>query len=283
MRLLLISPSVIALALIIAGCSKSHTKHDQDDPGADGSDGVDSGNAFTKGETDGGGSVEPMDADTTTTNESDTVDRYVDDSAVHDTRSNNRDDDVLRTPIDEQKETDDSDAGTTDIDDITPDAGISDAASEADGSDISEQRVVFEKTYVNYAWGYALSGQYIDTEGNIYSYNHSQEEWNPIDPNRITEAELREKYSNSELQSTIDPETILDYRNLIDAAADGPFLETEQIIFDAGTVTFVAYLYDSSDSTYIPVLLVQGGETNQTNLSLEALTLSLWLAQVFEE
>lgn len=146
MRLLLISPSAIALALIITGCSTSHTKHDQDDSGADASVGLDSRDACTEGETDSGGSVEPLDADTTTTSESDTADRYSDDSAIFDARSNNRDDDVLPTPFDEHEETeetddsDDSDAGATDIDEITRDAGMSDAANDGEGSDVPEQR-----------------------------------------------------------------------------------------------------------------------------------------------
>ena len=49
------------------------------------------------------------------------------------------------------------------------------------------QKYLFEFSQINFAWGFQMSGIYIDKDGNVYKYNHSHAPWKPANDTSLTE------------------------------------------------------------------------------------------------
>ncbi|UCD95078.1 MAG: hypothetical protein JSU69_03240 [Candidatus Zixiibacteriota bacterium] len=146
------------------------------------------------------------------------------------------------------------------------------------------QNYIFDVWYTNYAWGYRLEGKYIDKQGWIHSYNHGDEEWDSSSAGGWTEEELTEKYShNNVLVGMVHPDTLLAKFNLIDEAAEGPMSPPEVRCFDAGLVQWMAYMYDTTTSRYIPIVLHMAGDYAQANFSPAAEELYQWLRALTDD
>lgn len=150
-----------------------------------------------------------------------------------------------------------------------------------DSDGLIGQKVFFEVSYLNYAWGYQLRGFYIDYQGNVYKYNHSDERWETARSDTITEAELLEKYSHEkELIAKIPCDTLLQKCNMIQAASEGELSEKIHRCYDAGALSYLAYTYHAKNKEYTPVLLYLAGDVAQKNLSEAAQLLFDWLKAV---
>lgn len=148
-----------------------------------------------------------------------------------------------------------------------------DPTSEPDTNPVGEGKFLFERTYVNYAWGYRLQGSYIDNRGNIYSYAYPRgaSPWIPANSDSLTEAELRAKYDSS---ATLTGHTDLDALRwmyaLIPGAAQGTIADPVQRCADFGAVDYLAYVYSPETQTYKTVLLYQAGDMAMMNTSGDA-------------
>ena len=139
------------------------------------------------------------------------------------------------------------------------------------------QKFLFEVEYTN-TWGYVLTGFYVDNEGNVFSYDHSDEEWQPNHTTFYTEKELQEKYSHSkQLVKTIDPKILSEQYGLVKEASRGPWSEPFSRCFDVGRLTYLAYSYEAQTGKYEPVILQRAGSMAQKNLSGSASSLFEWL------
>jgi hypothetical protein len=143
------------------------------------------------------------------------------------------------------------------------------------------QKALFDITRVNYAWGYHLSGYYIDTAGGIYSYDHSDEQWVPsTEP--IPAAELFEKYSHKrELVGLVSLDSMAAVFKLVSVVSESELAERVDMgCRDFGSIVHYAYLYDPDDDTYAPILLYQRGDWGQRNKAEEARSLYDWINSV---
>lgn len=159
-------------------------------------------------------------------------------------------------------------------------AGIPPDSDTGNTAPAVNQRILFEVSFINHAWAFTFCGFYIDSGGNVYTfrYDRHDEPWNPVNSNRLTEAELMEKYSHqAAFVKTVDADTLQSMRALMAGAAQGTLSPPEHDHCDFGTVTHTAYLFDPDDDAYIPVLLYQYGDWTRENLSAEAHTLVDWL------
>ena len=147
-----------------------------------------------------------------------------------------------------------------------------------------EQLYLFDVYYANGAWGYVLTGTYVDNQGNVVSYDHSFARWIPENRYSLTIEELSEKYiAPLDTIAHVDEETLYDMYNLIEEASLGELSEGEQTGFDMGLFLYVCYKYDDDTDRYIQVLLSKTGDYTQTNLSDAAIELTDWLNAVLAD
>jgi hypothetical protein len=145
-----------------------------------------------------------------------------------------------------------------------------------------EQEYLFEFSHVNFAWGFQMSGMYVDKQGSVYTYNHSHSPWKPLSERSLTGEDLKEKYAHKkELVSNIEKAVLNKMHKLISPADAGEIVKSQQKCFDSGSGMYTAYLFDSKTEQYKPVLLYQFGDRPQKNMSAEAKLLYEWLFEVF--
>lgn len=146
------------------------------------------------------------------------------------------------------------------------------------------QKFIFEVQYHNTAWGYTHEGFYIDDDGSCYSYNIGPEVsyyWTPEDPESLTYDELIFKYHhNKKFIKKIDSDILDKKFQMIRKAAQGPIVEDDIYMADAGNLTYYAYQWNSSGNKYIPVVLAQKGDQPIRNDSHEAAALVEWLNSI---
>ena len=144
------------------------------------------------------------------------------------------------------------------------------------------QKYLFEFSQINFAWGFQMSGIYIDKDGNVYKYNHSHAPWKPANDTSLTESDLQEKYAHkNEFVTTVTKSRINKMHNLIAPASKGKLSQPEKGCVDMGSGIYTAYLFDAQTEKYKPVTLYQVGDMPKKNISDEARILYEWLFDVF--
>jgi len=182
-----------------------------------------------------------------------------------------------------------SDAG------LTPDS--SDAAVSIDSSSTVDatvmhpdssvppaegQKILFEMSYVNYAWAPMVTGFYVTIDGSVFKYDFYGSSPDAGDPfislvPGMTEEQVTGKYGASPVLVTkIDTGVLLQRFALVGAARTGTLL-SQYLCADAGEARFVAYLFDPATSSYTPVMLGSNGDHATKNTAPEADELVKWL------
>ncbi|MDQ1266607.1 MAG: hypothetical protein QG635_1759, partial [Bacteroidota bacterium] len=150
------------------------------------------------------------------------------------------------------------------------------------------QYTLFEVEYINYAWGYTHEGFFIDSLGDVYTYQYYREgnhiprdTWQPANFDTLAPQELAEKYShNPALFTTINKSVLTEKFSLVEAAAKGKMSERKMVCADIGSWYYVAYKFDKVRNHYYKVNLYQSGDLNWRNLSPEAKVLTEWLKSI---
>ena len=149
-----------------------------------------------------------------------------------------------------------------------------------------DQEILFDVTYTNFAWGYRLSGFYIDRRGDVYSFSRGpdDERWQPHDWDHISEQDLRDKYSiNKDRLGTIDRGTLTSMVDMVGQASVGEMTDRVNRCNDFGGRTWAAYVQDPNTGEYEKIRLYQSGDWAQRNKSSAAATLFEWLRDVAGE
>ena len=144
----------------------------------------------------------------------------------------------------------------------------------------NRQKILFEYSYGNWAWGYQKLGTYIDKVGDVYSYQYGSgdEPWQPKKEEEYSEKELLDKFShNNTYRWTVNADTLLSMYNLIDEAAKGPYSDRINTGADGGGYSIIAYQYETKSGAYIPIKLQLTGDWSYKNLSSAAEVLLPWL------
>ncbi len=140
--------------------------------------------------------------------------------------------------------------------------------------------ILFEVTHVNHAWGYSLSGIFIDADGMVCSYRwgNASQPWEPADPGRLTQADMDRKCAiNRDTLGYIAPATLTAMRDLIPAAGAGTMTDPLHQRADYGQKSWLAFTCDSEIGDYRRVVIAVAGDYAVKNLSVETSTLSAWL------
>lgn len=100
--------------------------------------------------------------------------------------------------------------------------------------------IVFEKSYINRAWGYQNHGVLITNDGHIWNYNLSNR-----DP--AQKYSVYDKLKSAQLIGQIEPEDMDYLLDLLDCAMSEPPLPPKHSsAYDAGTTSITGYLNGQS-------------------------------------
>jgi hypothetical protein len=141
-------------------------------------------------------------------------------------------------------------------------------------------RFVFEIEYINYAWGYAHNGIYIDSTGTLhrYSYEGSSDIWHADSTGFYTREQLLSKYKHQDtVIMTINQDTVMKYFAMIDAAALGSYSDTSVVGADMGEFSYIAYKYNPVTKKYQQIVLREDGDWSFYNQSPSAMKIAAWL------
>jgi hypothetical protein len=148
---------------------------------------------------------------------------------------------------------------------------------------VSGQRILFEVSYINFAWGFQFYGYYVDSAGLVHKFRYASDDdpWQPSDPDQITEEDLMEKYShNPAFVTELDADVVSQNVELISDAAQGHMSKRTHEFCDFGSIVYTAYLYDDQDERYQPVTLLIYGDWTSRNQSQAAEMLVEWLKSI---
>lgn len=144
--------------------------------------------------------------------------------------------------------------------------------------------IVFDCFSINHAWGYQMSGFFIDRQGMVYRYKRKGAAWHPkpilLEKQRYyEEKDLAGKFTDKSLVARMDSSSLQSKIALIDSADLGSVTRAKQKGADAGQSLCLAYLYGKDKYLYRPVALGSYGATKNTiiNNSPEAQALLKWL------
>jgi hypothetical protein len=142
-------------------------------------------------------------------------------------------------------------------------------------------KVLLESYTVEMTWGYKLSGMYIESDGTVWTYEHTGTPWYPekIKPDVLSERDMLTKHKNARQIGTVDRTQLKDMAAMIKPAARGKVTRVAGPGTGDGTVE-VAYLLDPKASTYHEIILAGQGDRVATNSAPQAQMLLDYLHNV---
>lgn len=144
----------------------------------------------------------------------------------------------------------------------------------------SNNSIIFEVEYINYAWGYSYNGIMVDNEGKEYLYNPAKDTIPYLyrDDGLYTERELQSKYEHAKkFIRTLRSDSLNWSHNLANLISTTNYSDTIRTGIDAGITTTSLYIYRPQVSKYQKIILKVEGDISFNNKSQSAVTLAEWL------
>jgi len=147
----------------------------------------------------------------------------------------------------------------------------------------SNQLILFQVEYTNYAWGYSHSGIFIDSSGNVGYFSYPKN-WHSIDTSGyISESEMNNNISQIDtIYLTVEKNILLRNFNLVQNAADGEISKPSSSGADMGETVYSSFLYDQVSKKYKHILINQFGDWSRINKSPEANQILQWLSSTYQ-
>jgi len=138
--------------------------------------------------------------------------------------------------------------------------------------------VMFEIEHLNWSWGYSYTGYFIDDEGSLHRYDHSDEEWEYLGQTELTTAQLLSKYSlDSARIDVLDRDELDRMWELVSLLEPDDVTEEENVCFDAGSTSYQFYRFHPELDRLEKVEFYQTGSWAWRNRSAAAVELYKWL------
>jgi len=149
---------------------------------------------------------------------------------------------------------------------------------------VLNQKIYFEKHYVNMAWIPQSSGFLIDSTGNVRAFKWvevSHVWYDPDSTGTISNANMDKNISYCQtINSHINPDTLKVFIDKIYQASKGKISEPKLVMADAGTTTYSAFIFDKKTNRYKQVLLKTDGDISTTNSAPESEQIYRWLSRI---
>lgn len=183
--------------------------------------------------------------------------------------------------------------GETDAGSTGPDAAmVSDAGKDAAGPTIvpeQGQKILFEVSRVNFAWGVSITGAFITVEGRVYRYDY----YGTSSPDGatpyieltagMTEEQVTAKHGSQAVPVTmVEQASLLAHFAMLAQARNGALL-TQSGCADYGADRYVGYVFDAGTKLYTPVPLGTDGDLAVRNTAGEGELLITWMRELLGE
>lgn len=143
-------------------------------------------------------------------------------------------------------------------------------------------KVYLESEYVNFAWGYAHNGWFIDTSGNIISYDiaKSGTQWVRNSSEYYSEDELWAKIHHKDtLREVIPNDTLKHLRELALASVAGTLSDTVCPGADMGALVYSCYVFKPDSLKFQRIVLRVYGDCRFNNAAQSAIDLAHWISR----
>lgn len=111
------------------------------------------------------------------------------------------------------------------------------------GIDISNKRVLIEKSYQNYAWGYQYSGTVICEDGSIYSFKFEKPSDTKYDKKTKASKDILEHITES--KGTVNKDDLKQLKEQLSTITND--VTEKHAAYDAGQTSIKYYHYDTNE------------------------------------
>ena len=140
------------------------------------------------------------------------------------------------------------------------------------------QEVLFEVSYINFAWGEQASVFYVKSDGEV-KYQNGKPKYNSADSKgKLTEAELKENLALATInKKQIASSELTKYSSLISSLKDDSFSKRTSVGADMGTYIYTAYQFNETEKVYYSIKLAEDGDWVSFNQDPNAKIITTWL------
>ena len=144
------------------------------------------------------------------------------------------------------------------------------------------QDILFQREYINYAWGYQHNGYIIESNGNVLTFNNPLK-WNfPDKDKKLTEQQVKENISSCTLTGKKVPKNELQkYINYIDNISFSKVTAVKNVGADMGSLVYYCYQFSENSSTYKASIIKMEGDYECENLNFYSKRVVDWMEDIF--
>jgi hypothetical protein len=138
---------------------------------------------------------------------------------------------------------------------------------------IIKDKVLFQFSYKNTSWSYENTGQFIDSSGNIFTYEIKKGHKDLIKPKNgyISKDALFHNFRKAKDHlCTIPKEDLKDIYPYIALSVSGPLSEVRNTSYNQGDLNWYAFHWDAKKRKYRRILLRSWGDYSRENLNTNA-------------
>lgn len=145
----------------------------------------------------------------------------------------------------------------------------------------TEQQVLFQVAYRNFAWGERNSGFFIDSQGRILRYDNP-ETWHFFDEKAVlTSAQMEENLEQTELNPLkVSLPELKQFSDKIQLIKGSDFSQRKSVGNDMGAVRYYALVFNKTEKSYSPVLLAETGDFEIYRKDPSAIEIRVWLEEI---
>lgn len=144
-------------------------------------------------------------------------------------------------------------------------------------------RVIFSRTYANYAWEHVEQGIVVCSDGNVYKYNKSKEELSLAmhQAKPETMAALKSSFGKSlKFFKTVASEKVAEMMAMVDEVKTFSYSDKTSNGCDMGCLLWLAYQTEADSERFATVKLKEGGDFVENSLSPSAQVIVKWLDEL---
>jgi len=142
----------------------------------------------------------------------------------------------------------------------------------------SEQEILFQYDYRSSS---QHSGYFIDSEGNVFTYNDPSFWNNPDNDLEISQEQIAENIGNSVFSGIKIPEDELSrYSKVIEFIASSKVTGPGKSIPVEGTAQYICYQYNENSQKYRGHLIRSEGNVTRENLNFHSKRVAQWMKEI---
>ena len=148
----------------------------------------------------------------------------------------------------------------------------------------NSQEVLFEVSYINFAWGEQASVFYVKSDGTVKLQNGKPRYLSDELKGQLTEVQIKENLAlATSTKKQIATTELTKYSALIGDLKKESFSKRIQNGADMGAYTYTAYQFSETEKVYNAIKLAEEGDWSSYNLDPNAKVITAWLKSLQNE